>query len=98
MYKKNKKRLFTKKIKYNNISGLSNLMSQTDTGLSNRSYDILRTLGKEADFLYNTINKYVQDAENDGRQDLVDMWKTIKQDREKHTRMLKDALEREFHQ
>jgi hypothetical protein len=73
-------------------------MSQTDTGLSNRSYDILRTLGKEADFLYNTINKYVQDAENDGRQDLVDMWKTIKQDREKHTRMLKDALEREFHQ
>ena len=29
---------------------------------------------------------------------LVDMWKTIKQDREKHTRMLKDALEREFHQ
>jgi hypothetical protein len=73
-------------------------MSQSDTGLSNRSYDILRTLGKEADFLYNTINKYVQDAENDGRQDLVDMWKTIKQDREKHTRMLKDALEREFHQ
>jgi hypothetical protein len=73
-------------------------MSQTDTGLSNRSYDILRTLGKEADFLYNTINKCVQDAENDGRQDLVDMWKTIKQDREKHTRMLKDALEREFHQ
>lgn len=74
-------------------------MSQTtDTGLSNRSYDILRTLGKEADFLYNTINKYIQDAENDNRQDLVDMWKTIKQDREKHTRMLKDALEREFHQ
>jgi|ERR671921_222999 DNA-binding ferritin-like protein len=98
MCKKNKKRLFTKKIKYNNISGLSKLMSQTDTGLSNRAYDILRTLGKEADFLYNTINKYVQDAENDGRQDLVDMWKTIKQDREKHTRMLKDALEREFHQ
>jgi DNA-binding ferritin-like protein len=90
---------YLKKIKYNNISGLSKLMSQTtDTGLSNRAYDILRTLGKEADFLYNTINKYVQDAENDGRQDLVDMWKTIKQDREKHTRMLKDALEREFHQ
>jgi DNA-binding ferritin-like protein len=74
-------------------------LSQTsDTGLSNRAYDILRTLGKDADFLYDTINKYIQDAEKDGRQDLVDMWKTIKQDREKHVHLLKDALEKEFHQ
>jgi DNA-binding ferritin-like protein len=74
-------------------------MTQTsDTGLSNRAYDILRTLGKDADFLYDTINKYIQDAEKDNRQDLVDMWKTIKQDREKHVHILKDALEREFHQ
>jgi len=74
-------------------------MSQTsDTGLSNRAYDILRTLGKDADFLYDTINKYIQDAEKDSRQDLVDMWNTIKQDREKHVRLLKDALEREIHQ
>jgi hypothetical protein len=49
-------------------------MSQTsDTGLTNRAYDILRTLGKDADFLYDTINKYIQDAEKDNRQDLVDM-------------------------
>jgi hypothetical protein len=74
-------------------------MTQTsDTGLSNRAYDILRTLGKDADFLYDTINKYIQDAEKDNRQDLVDMWKNIKQDREKHVHILKDALEREFHQ
>ena len=74
-------------------------MSQTsDTGLTNRAYDILRTLGKDADFLYDTINKYIQDAEKDNRQDLVDMWKNIKQDREKHVHILKDALEREFHQ
>lgn len=70
----------------------------TDTGLTNRAYDILRTLGKDADFLYDTIGKYIQDAEKDGRQDLVDMWKTIKQDREKHVRLLKDALEKEIHQ
>ena len=69
-----------------------------DTGLTNREYDILRTLGKDADFLYDTIGKYIQDAEKDGRQDLVDMWKTIKQDREKHIRLLKDALEKEIHQ
>jgi DNA-binding ferritin-like protein len=74
-------------------------MSETsDTGLTNRAYDILRTLGKDADFLYDTINKYIQDAEKDNRKDLVDMWKTIKQDREKHVHILKDALEREFHQ
>jgi hypothetical protein len=75
------------------------IMSQTsDTGLTNRAYDILRTLGKDADFLYDTINKYIQDAEKDNRKDLVDMWKTIKQDREKHVRILKEALEREIHQ
>lgn len=73
-------------------------MSQTsNTGLSNRAYDILRTLGKDADFIYDTIGKYIEDAEKDDRSDLVDMWKTIKQDREKHVQMLKDALENEFH-
>jgi hypothetical protein len=70
----------------------------TDTGLTNRAYDILRTLGKDADFLYDTIGKYIQDAEKDGRQDLANMWKTIKQDRIKHMRLLKDALEKEIHQ
>ena len=70
----------------------------TDTGLTNRAYDILRTLGKDADFLYDTIGKYIQDAEKDGRQDLADMWKTIKHDRVKHVRLLKDALEKEIHQ
>jgi hypothetical protein len=73
-------------------------MSETSkTGLSNRAYDILRTLGKDADFIYDTIDKYIQDAEKDNRSDLVDMWKTIRQDREKHVHMLKDALENEFH-
>jgi hypothetical protein len=73
-------------------------MSQTsNTGLTNRAYDILRTLGKDADFIYDTIGKYIQDAEKDNRSDLVNMWKTIKQDREKHVQMLKDALENEFH-
>lgn len=73
-------------------------MSQTSNiELNDRTYDILRALGKDASFLYDTINKYISDAEKDNRQDLVDMWKIIKQDREKHIHMLKDALEREFH-
>jgi hypothetical protein len=73
-------------------------MSQTSNiELNDRTYDILRALGKDASFLYDTINKYISDAEKDDRPDLVDMWKIIKQDREKHIHMLKDALEREFH-
>ena len=31
----------------------------------------IRTLGKDADFLYDTIGKYIQDAEKDDRQDLA---------------------------
>ncbi|CAN5588884.1 hypothetical protein BH23THE1_BH23THE1_21880 [soil metagenome] len=73
------------------------MSNSSNTVLSNRTYDILRALGRDADFLYDTVNKYIQDAEKDGRQDLVDMWKTIKQDREKHAGLLKDALEKEFH-
>ena len=73
------------------------MSEKSNIDLSDRTYDILRTLGKDADFLYDTINKYINDAQKENRQDLVDMWKTIKQDREKHVHMLKEALEREFH-
>ena len=73
------------------------MSEKSNIELSDRTYDILRTLGKDADFLYDTINKYINDAQKENRQDLVDMWKTIKQDREKHVHMLKEALEREFH-
>ena len=73
------------------------MSEKSNIDLSDRTYDILRTLGKDADFLYDTINKYINDAQKENRQDLVDMWKTIRQDREKHVHMLKDALEREFH-
>ena len=73
------------------------MSEKSNIELSDRTYDILRTLGKDADFLYDTINKYINDAQKENRQDLVDMWKIIRQDREKHVHMLKDALEREFH-
>jgi DNA-binding ferritin-like protein len=75
----------------------STMSEKSNIELSDRTYDILRTLGKDADFLYDTINKYINDAQKENRQDLVDMWKTIRQDREKHVHMLKDALEKEFH-
>jgi hypothetical protein len=35
-----------------------------ETGLSNTMYDILHAMGKDAGFLYETIDTYVKDAQN----------------------------------
>jgi rubrerythrin len=65
------------------------------TGLENTTFDILIALGKEAQFLYSTIDTYRTDAEKANRSDLVNMWNTIKQDRQNHMQMLRQALEKE---
>ena len=65
------------------------------TGLENTTFDILIALGKEAQFLYSTIDTYRGDAEKANRSDLVNMWNTIKQDRQSHMQMLREALEKE---
>jgi hypothetical protein len=51
--------------------------------LTNTAYDILKVLGKDADFRYDTIDKYIKDAQNANRQDLIEMWQVIKTDRQK---------------
>jgi len=71
-------------------------MSSTTT-LSNTMYDILKVMGKDAEFLYDTIDSYIQDAQDANKKELVDTWKKIKADRENHVSMLKDALEKEIH-
>jgi hypothetical protein len=67
------------------------------TPLSNTTYDILKVMGKDADFLYDTIDSYIKDAQSANKGYLVDTWQTIKQDRLKHVNLLKDALEKEIH-
>jgi hypothetical protein len=54
--------------------------SQPDetTRLENSTYNILRALGTDADFLYDTVNTYIKDAQNANRSDLVNLWNTIK--------------------
>jgi hypothetical protein len=37
------------------------------TRLDNSTYNILRALGKEADFMYSTVDKYIEDANKDNR-------------------------------
>ena len=67
------------------------------TGLDNTTYDILSALGREADFLYDTIDKYIDDAKQSNNNELVDLWNRIKQDRLRHIDDLKEALERAIH-
>jgi hypothetical protein len=38
-------------------------MSQ-ETALSNTMYDLLHAIGKDAGFLYETIDTYIKDAQN----------------------------------
>ena len=68
------------------------------TKLENTTYNRLAALGRDADFLYSTIDTYINDAQKANRQDLVKMWNTIKQDRERHLQMLREALEKEAKQ
>jgi hypothetical protein len=65
------------------------------TKLTNSTYDIIRALEKDADFLYSTVDKYIDDANKDNRSDLVGVWNTIKQDKERHVQMLREALVKE---
>ena len=71
-------------------------MSST-TELTNTAYDILKVLGKDADFIYDTIETYIEDAQKANKSELVEIWKTIKNDRKRHMHMLKEALEKEIH-
>ena len=48
-------------------------------------------------FLYDTVDSYIKDAQGSNRSDLVELWQTIKQDRQKHANMLREALEKEIH-
>ena len=71
-------------------------MSSTSE-LSDTAYDILKVLGKDADFLYDTIEEYIKDTETANKSELVKIWQTIKEDRKKHMHLLKEALEKEIH-
>ena len=70
---------------------------ENSTSLSNTLYDILKVMGKDAEFLYDTIDTYIKDAQNANKQELVNTWNKIKTDRINHVNMLKDALEKEIH-
>jgi hypothetical protein len=63
--------------------------------MDNSTYNILRALGQEADFLYSTADTYIGDAKKDNRQHLVEIWNQMKRGKESHLQMLSEALEKE---
>jgi rubrerythrin len=65
------------------------------TKLENSTFNILIALGKEAQFMYSTINTYISDAQKDNNSELENTWNTIKEDRKRHMAMLRKALEKE---
>jgi hypothetical protein len=69
-------------------------MAET-TKLDNSTYNILRALGREADFLYSTVDAYLDDAKRDNKPHLAEIWNEMKRDKQKHLQMLREALERE---
>lgn len=71
--------------------------SQT-TRLANSTYDIIRALEKDADFLYSTVDTYIEDARRDSRPELVETWEKIKQDKQRHLQLLREALTKEAKQ
>lgn len=71
------------------------LNNTENTQIQNSTYNVLSAMGREADFLYSTVDKYIQDAQSDGRQNLVDLWKEIKQDKQRHLSRLRECLEKE---
>ena len=52
-------------------------------------------LGREASFMYSTVDNYIEDARKDNRPHLVEIWNEMKRDKQKHMQMLREALEKE---
>jgi len=75
----------------------SSSSSSEETELTDTAYDILKVLGKDADFIYDTIETYIRDAQKANKTKVVEIWQTIKKDRKGHMHMLKEALEEEIH-
>ncbi|MGB6673393.1 MAG: hypothetical protein WBE34_13250 [Candidatus Nitrosopolaris sp.] len=52
-------------------------------------------MARKADFLYSTVDTYVEEDKKDSRQHLVEIWNQMKTDKQNHLQMLREALEKE---
>jgi hypothetical protein len=58
----------------------------------------MAALGREADFLHSTLDRYIEDAKSENKNELLEIWNSIKQDKLKHMDLLKGCLEKEVQQ
>jgi hypothetical protein len=63
--------------------------------LEDSTFNVISQIEKKADFLFSSAEKYVRDAEKDNKPELIKMWNSIKEDEQKHLRMLREELIRE---
>ena len=60
--------------------------------LEDSTFNVITQIEKKADFLYSAVEKYIRDAENDKKPELVKLWSTVKEDEQKHLKMLREEL------
>src|SRR5687768_17721499 len=56
--------------------------------LEDSTFNLITQIEKKADFLYSSVEKYIRDAEKDNKPELVKLWSTMKEDEQKHLKML----------
>ena len=71
-------------------------VEDTSSELSDTAYEILKVLSKETDFLHDTIETSIKEAERSNKTELVSTWQTIKNDRIRHIHLLKKAIKKEI--
>jgi hypothetical protein len=65
------------------------------TGLDNTTHNLISAHERGADFLYSIVEIYIKDARRESRLQAKEIWKTMKDDKRKHVRMLRKALSKE---
>ena len=63
--------------------------------LEDSTFNVITPIEKKADFLYSSVEKYIRDAEKDNKPELVKLWRTMKEDEQKHLKMLREHLVKE---
>jgi hypothetical protein len=63
--------------------------------LEDSTFNVITQIEKKADFLYSSVEKYIRDAEKDKKPELVKLWSTMKEDEQKHLKMLREQLVKE---
>lgn len=59
------------------------------------TYDIIHQLEKKADFVYFAVEKYMRDAEKDGKPQVIMLWNKIKEDEQNDLNLLREELVKE---